>query len=109
MVYFTLYLFVALAIYMAAFVSYFVVKTDMLSCGQKIAILAISWLIPLIGPVFVRIMLNDQFDWRSRETTYLDDNNGGFLQESISNSRVLRPSGRDHEYQPESSEHGDSD
>ncbi len=48
-----------LAVYSSALVSYHTVISDCFELKQKIAIIAIAWLVPIIGPAFILTVLSE--------------------------------------------------
>ena len=49
---------VLLVVYSAALVTYHAVRSDYFEHKQKTVIIAIAWLIPIIGPAFILAILN---------------------------------------------------
>ncbi|MCG7940578.1 MAG: hypothetical protein N0C88_17255 [Candidatus Thiodiazotropha lotti] len=54
------YIFVAFVIYLNVVATIHLVRSDMYSSGQKVAQLALIWLIPIIGAAFVVMLLMEE-------------------------------------------------
>lgn len=59
LIYTFIVLLVLLVVYSAALVSYHTARSDFFEKKQKIIIIAIAWLVPLIGPAFILTVLNE--------------------------------------------------
>ncbi|GGX72439.1 hypothetical protein GCM10007392_44870 [Saccharospirillum salsuginis] len=50
----------AIYLYGASYISYCIAKSAMFDNWQKVIIIAMSWLIPIIGPAFIYRLLEDE-------------------------------------------------
>ena len=92
-VYTLVFLFVFLVVYMALFISYHVVRSEYFSKKQKTAIIAIAWVVPVLGPAFIlRVLLDDKAIERKHGVPLFDFI---FLTAVLTNSSQSNESGVD--------------
>jgi len=85
-------------VYAAALVSYHTIRSDYFEKKQKIMIIVIAWLVPIIGPAFILTVLNEDKTTVRKSGIPLIDFvflSGVFTQKESSNHASVESSGSD--------------
>jgi hypothetical protein len=56
----------ALAVYMAAFVTYHISRSELFDRKQKILIVGFAWIVPIVGPAIVVAAFNEEIGRRKK-------------------------------------------